>query len=101
MQVIAIIAICAGAFLYLCKWASFALLCPRWIKTRIHGKPMLLGFLDLFFGYLAMHVISMAGGAVMAMLTLISFSVCSMVYIGLDLLVYKGTSWYKESIHKV
>jgi MFS family permease len=70
----------AGLALYITKWASFSLLCPKRIKHWIHQRPIAMGILDIVFGFAGMHIVSIAGG-VIAMMTMIFFSVYSMIYI--------------------
>jgi hypothetical protein len=85
MLILFYIAVFAGIMLYVTKLISFyAMLSPfpRFKKWMI-ASPFRLAVIDLVFGYLGMHVISIAAGSVSAMMIMIVFGTCSIIYLSL------------------
>ena len=83
MLILFYVAVFAGIMLYIAKLISFyALLSPfprfkRWLKE----KPVRLAIVDVIFGIVGMHIVSIAAGSVSAMLIMIVFSTCSIIYL--------------------
>lgn len=83
MQILFYISLFAGILLYVTKLISFyAFMSPfpramAWLK----GSPFRLAFIDVVFGFLGMHVISIAAGSVSAMFIMIVFGTCSILYL--------------------
>jgi MFS family permease len=80
MMVFVYIGMLAGLALYVTKLISFSLICPKSIKHWIHQRPIAMGIMDILFGLAGSHVVSIAGG-VIAMMTMIWFSVYSIMWI--------------------
>lgn len=83
MLILFYISVFAGIMLYVTKLISFyAILSPfpRFKKWMI-ANPFRLAIIDLVFGFLGMHVISIAAGSVSAMMIMIVFGTCSVIYL--------------------
>ena len=83
MQTIFLVAVIGGVVLYLSKLVSFyALLSPfPGFKRWIVAKPVRLAVLDLLFGFMGLHVVAIAAGSVTAMMIMITFGACSIIYL--------------------
>lgn len=85
MLILFYVAVFAGIMLYVAKLISFyALLSPfpgfkKWLKA----KPVRLAVVDVIFGLMGMHVVSLAAGSVTAMFIMIVFSTCSILYLSI------------------
>jgi hypothetical protein len=83
MLILFYVAVFAGIMLYVAKLVSFyALLSPfpkfkKWLKA----KPVRLAVIDIIFGIMGMHIVSLAAGSVSAMFIMIVFSACSILYL--------------------
>jgi hypothetical protein len=83
MQVLLYISIFAGVMLYITKLISYyALMAPfPRLSKYIQSSPFRLALLDLIFGFMGLHVISLAAGSVTAMFIMIVFGTCSIIYL--------------------
>ena len=84
-MILVYVAIAGGIMLYLTKLVSFyAILSsfPR-VKNYLKASPFRLAMVDLLFGFMGMHVISIAAGSVSAMFIMIVFGTCSIVYLSI------------------
>ena len=92
MELLLYIAVASGAALYAGKLyiMSVALRPAPRFKAWIHRTPLALVAMDVLFGFMGMHVVMLGGGSVMSMITMISFGVCSALYI---LYCSTVTSW--------
>ena len=85
MLILFYVAVFAGIMLYIAKLVSFyALLSPfpkfkHWLKA----KPVRLAIVDVLFGIMGMHIVSLAAGSVSAMFIMIVFSTCSIIYLSI------------------
>lgn len=91
MEILAWISLFAGIMLYVTKLISFyALLSPfPKFKKWMVAKPVRLAIIDIIFGLLGMHVISIASGSVTAMFIMIVFGTCSIMYLSMMTLKIK------------
>lgn len=97
LELILIAAVVAGVFLYITKLISFyAFLSPfPKFKKWMTAKPVRLAVIDLIFGLLGMHVVSIASGSVTAMMIMIVFGTCSIIYLSIMSLSIK---WKERKI---
>ena len=88
MQILYVGAI-LGIGLYASKLFLFWLLAPRFLKRWISSSNFLLGLFDIGLGLLAAKTLAIADGTI-AMAAVITFGVCSMLYIGTKIGIRKG-----------
>lgn len=70
----------------------------------MHSKPLVQGILDVLFGMSAIHIITIAGGSLVAMIAMVTFGACSMAYIMMHITAnkistsqtYKKLRYYNE-----
>jgi TM2 domain-containing membrane protein YozV len=83
MELLMYISVGAGVLLYVTKLISFYAIMspfPRFKKWLV-AKPVRLAIIDLLFGIMGMHVISLAGGTMASMFIMIVFGACSIIYL--------------------
>lgn len=85
MLILFYVAVFAGIMLYVAKLVSFyALLSPfPKFKIWLKAKPVRLAVVDVLFGIMGMHIVSIAAGSVSAMFIMIVFSTCSILYLSI------------------
>ena len=81
MEIFLIMGAIVGTFLFGTKLAFMYLICPPNVRHWIHLRPKAGAGLDLIMSYGAMHVALMAGGSLVAMITMVTFGAWSMIYI--------------------
>ena len=67
----------------------------------MHKKPWVQAILDTGFGALGMKVFVMAGGSVISMIAMITFTACAMFYIFSHITINKMEDVYHGYVEKL
>lgn len=99
MQIMLIVGAVIGTLLYLTKLGLFVLVTKPFpgLRRWIHRHALAQAVLDTIFGFLGMHVVSLSGGSLTAMISMVVFGAWSMLYIFMHIVL----NWGKEVYHNV
>lgn len=91
MEVQLYIGMVMGSLYFITKLGLFWLITKPMPSVRrwIHRTALAQAVLDCVFGYLGMHVFTLAGGSILSMIAMITFAVCSMTYIFTHVVTHK------------
>lgn len=93
MEIFLIMGIIIGCGLYVSKIAFMHLLLPKILLDKIHRSPLAGAILDVVMGFMSIHIALLAGGSLVAMISVVTFGCCSMIYIYSFLQISKYRRW--------